>query len=540
MNKFFFKKNLPLFKKGDSGDIDFRPETKINSFFLLYGFIFFIFVCFLVIVLRLFQLTVVKGSYYRQLADENRIKEIIIEPKRGRIIDRKGFVMAENKQADVNQQEDRLLSPRFYQAPQSAAHLIGYRQLADKKDLQEDHCLNKLKLGDKVGKKGVEKIYDCKLRGEAGKKLIEVDARGKFLKTLTILLPVDGQTIQLAVDLDLQKKAYELIKNQKAAVIGMKPKTGEVLLFVSSPSFDPEDFEKGKQEASYYIENKDKPLFSRAAEGVYPPGSIFKLVIAAGALEEKKITADSKFEDTGTIKAGSLIFGNWYFLQYGKTEGMVNVVKAIQRSNDTFFYQVGAKLGLDKINIWAERFGYGRPTGIGFEEAEGLVPSAFWKKETLKENWYTGDTYNLSIGQGYLLVTPLQVALATSVFANNGYLCRPELLKAQNLKLKAQNCQKLPISEKNLKLIQEGMKKACLPGGTGWPLFEFKIQTACKTGTAESHAESKIPHAWFTVYAPTEAPEIVLTILIEEGGQGSDVAGPIAKEILKSYFERNE
>jgi penicillin-binding protein 2 len=194
---------------------------------------------------------------------------------------------------------------------------------------------------------------------------------------------------------------------------------------------------------------------------------------------------------------------------------------------------------------WAERFGYGRSTGIGFEEVEGLIPSAFWKKETLKENWYTGDTYNLSIGQGYLLVTPLQVTQATSTIANNGYLCKPKLLKNEK-----PECEKLPISHKTLKSVQEGMKKACATGGTGWPLFQFKvksdklkvqeIQTACKTGTAESQSKTTNAHAWFTVYAPAENPEIILTVLVEEGGQGSDIAGPIARDILKAYFERKE
>ena len=161
-------------------------------------------------------------------------------------------------------------------------------------------------------------------------------------------------------------------------------------------------------------------------------------------------------------------------------------------------------------------------------------------KEILKENWYLGDTYNLSIGQGYVGTTPLQTVLVTGVFANGGYLCQPQLLKIRNPNDKIQTCKKLPISQKTLSLIKEGMKQACSTGGTGWPLFDFKIQTACKTGTAESHIKNGLPHAWITVFAPYENPEIALTVLVEEGGQGSDVAGPIAKEILKAYFERSE
>lgn len=560
--RLFFSKKLPYFKRGSSGEMDFRPESKINTSVLLYGFIFFIFLASLVIVLRLFQLTVVKGGYYARLAEENRIREILIEPKRGKIIDRKGFTIAENKSADPDKSGDRLISSRIYYEPEAMAHLVGYRQLADQSELDNDSCLNSLKLGDKIGKKGVEKIFDCQLRGKPGKKLIEVDVQGKYLRTLSIQKPVDGETVQLAIDLDLQKKTYDLIKNKKAAVVALKPQTGEVLIYVSSPSFDPTNFEEGEDKIiESYLNDKDKPLFSRVTEGTYPPGSIFKLVIATGALEEKTITSNTQFEDTGTIKAGSLTFGNWYFLQYGKTDGMVDIVKAIRRSNDIFFYYAGKGLGVEKTKKWADLLGFGQATTIGFEEAEGLVPSAFWKKETLKDNWYTGDTYNLSIGQGYLLTTPLQIVQATAVFANEGYLCKPKLLRIKNKELRIKDCQKLPILNKTLDTIKQGMVEACAPGGTGWPLFEFKVQnqelriknneatgpaqlqlisTACKTGTAESRSEKTNPHAWFTVYAPVENPEIVLTVLIEEGGQGSDVAGPIARDILKAYFERSE
>jgi penicillin-binding protein 2 len=242
--------------------------------------------------------------------------------------------------------------------------------------------------------------------------------------------------------------------------------------------------------------------------------------------------------------AGTLSFGNWYFLQYGKVEGMVDVIKAIKRSNDIFFYKTGERTGVEKIKKWADIFGLGKPTKIGFDEAEGIIPSTFWKKEVLKENWYLGDTYNLSIGQGYVGTTPLQTVLVTGVFANGGYLCKPQLLKVgtiHELSLQEFSKPKCKITRfKNLSLIREGMKQACSAGGTGWPLFDFKIQTACKTGTAESHAKSGLPHAWITVFAPYENPEIALTVLVEEGGQGSDVAGPIAeisKPILKAKIK---
>ena len=542
---------LPLFHKGESGKMHFAGQRKLTSQFFLYFYICLILILFLLLILRLFQLTIVKGDYYRRLSEENRIRELLIESKRGKIIDRKGFVIAENKKADVEKNMARLTSSRSYLASESIAHLIGYRQKADKDDMKNDSCLNKLKIGDKVGKKGIEKLFECKLRGKQGKKLIEVDAKGNYLRTLSLFPATDGETIQLALDLELQKKTYELIKDRKAAVVGIKPQSGEIIILVSTPSFNPQDFEdENRQNTSLYLKDEHKPLFNRVTEGGYAPGSIFKLVLAAGALEEKRIDEKTLFEDTGILKAGPLSFGNWYFLQYGKTDGMVDIVKAIRRSNDIFFYRTGSLLTPSKIKKWAEIFGYGIKTGIGIDETQGLVPSPFWKEETIKDNWYLGDTYNLSIGQGYLLVTPLQVTQATAVFANGGYLCKPELLKISSFAKASkdkQNCKKLSISQKTLDLVRQGMKEACSSGGTGWPLFDFKPQVGCKTGTTESQSKETLPHAWFTVYAPAtfdvapyETPEIALTVLVEESGQGSDIAAPIAKEILKTYFERSE
>lgn len=541
---------LPLFYKADSGNIRFSGQRKISSQLFLYGYISLIVFVFLLLTLRLFQLTLVKGDYYRRLSEENRIKELLIEPKRGKIIDRKGFTIAENKEADTDSTNSRSVSQRIYHATDAVAHLIGYRQTADKNDLINDSCLYKIRGGDKVGKKGVENLFECGLRGKHGKKLIEVDAKGKFLRTISLFTPVDGEMIQLSLDLELQKKAHELIKDKKAAVVASKPGTGEVLILASNPTFNPQVFEDDKEQiTSMYLKDENKPLFNRATEGEYPPGSIFKLVLATGALEENKITEKTMIEDTGTLKAGPLSFGNWYFLQYGKTDGMVDIIKAIRRSNDIFFYKIGDLLTPNKIKKWAELFGYGLPSGIGITETNGLVPSPFWKEEILKDQWYLGDTYNFSIGQGYLLVSPIQVNQVTATLANEGKLCKPQLTRSVILSERSEskdpvntrsNCKKLSVSDKTLSLVREGMKQACSIGGTGWPLFDFKPTVGCKTGTAESRSKETSPHAWFTVFAPYDKPEIALTVLVEESGQGSDVAAPIAKEILKYYFERSE
>lgn len=567
---------LSFIQKGEHRGLQFNPRGNRFSEIGFFFFIFGLFIFFLILIVRLFQLTVVKGQYYRSLSEQNRIKEILIEATRGQIIDRKGFIIANNIDPVINSETDnlhdmeRISSKRIYQSSEALSSIIGYRQTADENDIKNDHCQQKIKLGDKVGKKGIEKIFDCILRGQPGKKLVETDAQGKMLRTITVLPPKKGKTIQLSLDLDLQKKAYDLIKNipEKAAIVAVVPSTGEILTSVSTPSYNPQDFEdKSIADIQRYLKDERQPLFNRVAEGGYPPGSIYKLVTAVAGLEERAIDEKTEIEDTGTVKAGPLTFGNWYFLQYGKTEGLVDIVKAIKRSNDIFFYKVGEKTGVDKIKKWSEIFGYGKKTGIGINEEEGLIPSEFWKKDVLGENWYLGDTYNLAIGQGYVSVTPLQTVMVTAAFANGGYLCKPELLKNQNpndnLPADGQECKKLPISKKTVDFIREGMKQACSTGGTGWPLFEFtvhssgltdnkakqtttnnelltKIQTACKTGTAESHAKSGRPHAWITVFAPFENPEIALTVLVEEGGQGSDVAGPIARDLLKAYFERSQ
>ncbi|MBP9690854.1 hypothetical protein KBD81_02110 [Candidatus Woesebacteria bacterium] len=557
------RRHTPIFEKGSTGSISFGHSTFDSSrgVFLLY--VVGVSTFFLLVILRLFQLTIVKGDYYAGLADDNRVREITIEAPRGSISDRKGIILASNNSPDVDSSDDRVSSKRIYYKSDAISHVIGYRQTADATDLKNDACLNKLKLGDKTGKKGVEQLYECELRGKRGKKLVEVDAHGQEIKTLSILPPVEGKDFQLAIDSALQEKAHTLLEGKLGAVVGLKPETGEVLILESAPGFDPQIFEDGdSKRAGELILDETKPLFNRALEGNYPPGSTFKMFVATAGLEEKVITPEETIMDNGVLEAGPLKFHNWYYLEYGRTEGEVDMVKSLQRSNDIYYYTLGAKLGPERIRKWAELFGFQSKTGIGLHEISGIIPSSFWKEQTLNERWYLGDTYNLSIGQGYVTSTPLQVAAATAVFANGGYLCKPNVLKATSSSDK--NCTKVPFSEMTYNIVREGMKAACTTGGTAYPFFDFRVgdeiatesasmasgeakmtvgtrvEVGCKTGTAESHAISGKALAWFTIFAPFDKPEIVLTVLVEEGGQGSDEAAPIAKDILKTYFERSE
>ena len=525
------------FRSKDTGD---RAREVMIISFVGIGLLITVFV-------RLFQVTVVQGAYYARLSEDNRIREIAVEAPRGTITDRQGTRLVFSEPAHVGSTSARLVARRKYSDGLALGHLIGYRQRADESDLEQDPCIGKLALGDETGKKGVEKVFECELRGRNGQKLVEYDAHGRSVQTLAVSPPRPGQNIELAVDAGLQKAAYEAIATEsakqntpirKAAVVATDPHTGEILTLLSTPSFDPQDFEDETDEVARLIKDKDQPLFNRATEASYPPASIFKIIVAAGALEDKTITTSTLIEDNGFIKAGPSTFHNWYYTEYGRTDGQVDVFKALQRSNDIYFYKVGEKMGELAIKRWSEHFGLGSKTTLPFDQNAGILPSPFWKQETLKENWYLGDTYNYSIGQGYLLVSPLQIHQAETAISSDGKICDPQLLAQAK-----PHCRTINLSKQTIETVREGMKQACQTGGTGWPLIGYtvkgkQVEVGCKTGTAEAHGlNDPEPHAWFTVFAPYDNPTIHITVLVENGGQGSDVAAPIAKAMLTYYFE---
>lgn len=497
----------------------------------------------LILLGRLFFLQIIKGSEFRSLADSNRIKEEIVHAPRGIIYDRNGYPLVRNipgfriRQPDgkikILSREEALVlqasgipindleidSLREYLYPEDFAQVLGY-------------------LGEDGGKTGLEKEYQNSLSGKDGKKLIETNAKGGKLRLLGEIKAEPGQDLKTTLDLPLQKKAYEAMKDvKKGVLIVTDPRTGEVLTLVSKPSFDPNLFTIGKKGADVQeiLNNKDNPLFNRAISGTYPPGSTFKIITAAAGLETGVISKETEIEDIGILRIGQFSFPNWYFIQYGKLEGFLDIIGALRRSNDIFFYKVAEMVGLEKLSVMAKKFGLGNPLGIDLEgEAAGLIPSDAWKIKNINDKWYLGDTYHLGIGQGYLLTTPLQMNAWTSVIANGGTLYQPHLMKAQSAKVKAQNF----LKKETIGLIKEGMKEACSPGGTGWPLFNFSVSVACKTGTAEFGDPQNKTHAWFTVFAPVEEPQITITVLVEEGGEGSNVAAPIAKQILEEWFSR--
>lgn len=547
------------------------------------------------ILFQLFNLQIVNGMYYRDLANSNRTRTLVIYPPRGIIMDRNNIPLVYNAPGFRKVDKDNIVfleteealerltrgekgisvdSLRHYPYQDSLAHVLGYVGKITKEQL-ESSDYSGYGMSDVVGISGIEEYYETILHGTPGKKLIEVDATGKEVRTLGQTDPISGRDLQLTIDIRIQQATYEAMKDvEKGAAIVSTP-DGEVLAMVSRPSYDPNLFTLGanyEATASAYktpegvlTDTKNQPLLDRVISGMYPPGSTFKLVTAASGLEHNIINEGYTVEDNGVLRIGEYSFSNWYYTQYGGTDGSVDVIKGISRSNDIFFYKLADEIGVKKLSETAGKFGIGKKLGIDLDgEKTGVLPTEKWKKETIGESWYTGDTFIYGIGQGFLLSTPLQVNAFTQAVANGGTLYRPHLLKTNDPKVLSDKL----LNPKNQALIREGMIQSCSPGGVAFPFYNFKVENpelkidkknilepkdattsanfkdlrqivvACKTGTAQWGGEKDDPHAWITVIAPAYDPEIVITVLSEASGEGSQVAGPIAAEIVKKYFEQ--
>ncbi len=519
---------------------------------------------FLLLVGKLFELQVVFGSKNRALAEGNRIKKEVIPAPRGIIYDRYGKELvrnvpiyrlrveegcedeegcfkvisrdeALNLEAQGKLDDLRIDIGRDYLYREALAHVLGYLGEATKEEVE----LGKYQIGDLVGRMGIEEKYDRLLRGQDGGLIYEVDAYGNKIREIGRFEPISGNDLHLLIDAELSKKAYESLAEKPGAVVISKVENNEILVLVSSPSFDPNLLsktengdEKNQEKIKDLLENPLKPFFNRAITGAYPPGSTFKIVTATAGIEEGKVDENTIYNDTGQIQIGEYVYRNWYFTQYGKTEGEIDIVMAIKRSTDTFFYKVGEWVGATRLAEWAYAFGLGKKTGIKLPgEVAGFVPTPKEKQRLKGERWFLGNTYHFAIGQGDMLTTPLQVNNLTSVIANDGELCSPSLLEDEEV-----NCQSLRLKDLSLRLVKEGMKEVCSPNGTAFPFFEFKPQVACKTGTAEFGDPEGKTHAWITAFAPFDKPDIVATALIEKGGEGSYIAAPVVKEIMDYYF----
>jgi penicillin-binding protein 2 len=507
---------------------------------------------FLILLGKLFEVQIIKGSYYRGLSEENRIRNIPIPAPRGKILARSGEALADNvaiKKAikfvpgtaialtedltNVKPEDIVTDYKRVYPLGSKFIHASGYLSVVSDSQIGtvNPKCPQKgIRTGGMlVGVTGLEEEYECVLLGVPGEELIEVNTQGKKIRTLGIRNSIPGTDIKTSIDYGLQEEVAKNMDKKGAAII--TDTNGQILAFYSSPSFDP-------QNISAYLDSPDLPFFNRVTSGTFHPGSVFKPLVLIAALEEGVIDKSFLFNDPGVVTVNGFSYANWYFTEYGRLEGQVDLVKALARSTDTFFYKVGEMVGPVNIAKWADLFDLDKQTGVDIPgEAKGLIPTPDWKQKTLKEGWFLGNTYNMSIGQGDVSVTPIELNTFISAIAADGKLCQPRFLFSGS-----PVCQQIKVSQKNLDLVKKGMQAVCTTGGTAYTFFDFGQKhngttVACKTGTAEVGAIGE-PNAWFTFFAPIEKPEIVMTIVFEKGGQGSQVAGPVARKIADYVFSR--
>ncbi|HWR00062.1 MAG TPA: penicillin-binding protein 2 [Candidatus Methylomirabilis sp.] len=427
-------------------------------------------------------------------------------------------------------------------ATPSLAHILGYvgvvspAEYADRKDLG-------YRRNDEIGKTGVEASYESVIRGIAGERRVEVDAIGHPRAVVGDEAPVDGKDVTLTIDAGLQQDVEAALRRglvqarvKRGSAVLMNARDGSLLAIVSLPAYDDNIF-AGKVSSTAYrnlAENEDHPLFPRAWAGQFPSGSTIKPLIATAALAEGIITPNTTVNSVGGITVGPWFFPDWA----AGGHGLTNVRKAIAWSVNTFFYYVGGGhdafigLGVDRLTKWMRVFGLGSRLGLDLPgEAQGHVPSQAWKQETKGERWYIGDTYNLSIGQGDLLVTPLQLARVTATIANGGALVVPHVVMSSGTR----DVVKLDASPLVFATVRQGMRET-VTYGSGRRLNALPFPVAGKTGTAQWRSD-KPNHAWFTGYAPANDPQVVVTVLLEEGGEGSAYAVPVAGEILKAWYK---
>lgn len=442
-------------------------------------------------------------------------------------------------------------SSRHYLAAASAAHVIGYLGKPTADEIEADPTLSPL---NDIGRMGIERSYDETLRGIDGIREVERDHLNKELAVLGSQPPTPGKNLTLTIDQTLQEtlasaltETMRTLRVPGGAAVALDPRNGEVLALVSAPSFDPNLFTRGgsPEEFAAIFNDPNHPLFFRPVSGSYPSGSTVKPVIAAAALNEKVVTPATTVVSTGGITVGPNTFPDWKAGGHGVTD----VEKALAESVNTFFYYVGGGyndfpgLGVDRIVDYLSKFGLAKPLGIDLvHEAAGFLPDAAWRNRPGAARWFLGDTYNLSIGQGYVDVTPLQVAAYTAAIANGGTLYRPRLVQSTinpdgtGQSATVPSVIRTTVDDRVLRTVRSGMRQA-VTVGSARGLQSVPVSVAAKTGTAQFGDGTKT-HAWITAYAPAEQPEIVITVLVESGGEGSSNALPVARQALQRYFSR--
>lgn len=441
---------------------------------------------------------------------------------------------------------------REYPGGLLAAHLLGYLGEISENELSRE-SFSEYNLGDYVGKSGIEKNWEKYLHGADGGKQIEVDARGRFLRTLNETSPAPGNSIVLTIDRDLQKNAEHAFGDRAGAAVMMDVRSGEILAFASNPGFDPALFagRMPPEKWNAYLNDKRHPLENKALKGQYPPGSTFKIVTALAGLEEGLIDADTSVVCKGSYSIGTNRFGCWE----KRGHGTVNLRRALKESCDVYFYQLAERLGVDRIARTAREFGLGEAMGIGLEnEKSGLIPTAAWKEKRFGKKWYRGETLPVAIGQGYVLATPIQLASMIATIANEGTVYRPQLVKRivdpdgnALREFAPEVIKRVAAKPGSYRLVKEGLFAVVNePRGTGGAARLYEVKVAGKTGTSQvvkqRDSRGGVPyeyrdHALFVAFAPYDKPEVAVAVVVEHGEHGGAAAAPIAGRMLRAYFE---
>ena len=589
--------------------------------------ILWVLICFAALFMRLFFLQVIKGEEFRRLSDNNSIRLQRIDPFRGIVYDRNKHMLVNNRPSfDVsiviknaqpvehtlaklspylNVTDEELLekvagqkgilaykpvllrqdigrdsvagievhkydlpgidvnvkSRRHYLFGRSAAHILGYVGEISAEELDSGQYPG-VRSGDLVGKAGVERAYDESLRGRGGGRQVEVNATGQIMRVLKTVPSRPGHNLILTIDQAVQMKAEELLDGVIGAAVAIDPNTGQVLAMASNPSFDQNRIVSGMTHEQWqaFVSDPLKPLTNRAVQGEYPPASTYKILTAVAGLEEGLIDENTEFCCPGYYR----FKGREYRCWKRGGHGCLSVVQAIAESCDVFFYQVGQAVGVDRLAWYAKAFGLGAPTGIQLaNESSGLIPTADWKLKRTGEPWQEGETLSLAIGQGFNLVTPLQMAGVVAAVATGGVRYQPQLLKRIETAQGRITYQpepvvigRVPISPRTVELIRRGLWEVVhTDNGTAKGARFFDLQISGKTGTAQviSRKEDEEPteeesemadhlkaHAWFVAYAPSDAPRIAVAVVVENGEHGSSAATPIAREIIKSYLLKEQ
>jgi penicillin-binding protein 2 len=433
-----------------------------------------------------------------------------------------------------------------------AAHLLGYVSEVSAVQRGSEEFAT-LPPGMQVGQYGAELAYDAVLRGQAGEKGVEVDAMGHERRVVRQTPPIQGDDVFLTIDADVQREAEEALRDKAGVIVAMDPTTGEVIALVSHPDFDPNVLSVGLTVSRWaeLLADPGRPLNNRAIQGQYPPGSTFKIVVATAALERKAITPDWR-----TTCLGGKFFGNRRFRDWkAGGHGIIDLHRAIVESCDVYFYEVGNQIGVDAIAEFAEAYGLGEPTGIRLSsEKKGVIPSTRWKLAARHEPWYPGETLSVSIGQGYVNVTPLQMAMMIGTVAMGGERHRPRYVRSIRQRDGSMvdpepesPLDPMHVSAQTFALLRQALRGAVVePGGTAHSARSTMTEVAGKTGTAQvvgmpqggraTPVKNFEDHAWFVAFAPVESPRIAVAVLVEHGGHGGSAAAPIAKRIIETYL----